>query len=593
LAEGGTHDHCTGQRDGQAPSDLRADPGSLSRIGLILVLVGLAFGCGRRVSVGSRGSVAAVPAGASQFRFEDATAAAGLHFRHTSGAFGRRYMIETMGPGCAVLDFDGDGRPDLFFPNGTSLPAKSGSPQPSPVLYRNEGGGRFTDVTRGSGLDVSFYGMGCAVGDYDNDGRPDLYVTAALGPSRLFHNLGGGQFRDVTAAAGAGNGGDWGAGCAWVDYDRDGDLDLFIANYVRYRSLHDDIPCTTGAGIRTYCLPFAYEPVACRLYRNDDGHFRDVSQEAGIAAHPGKSLGVLVEDIDGDGWPDLFVASDTEPNLLFRNNRDGTFSERAAEMGAAVGESGSPRGGMGVDAADAGNNGFLSLAVTHFAGEAIGLYRQSSRDLFADRAEAAQLAAPTRALVGFGVLFVDVDSDGWDELFVLNGHVYDNVRRFDAAQSYAQRPLLFRNQRDGTYRAVPAGVPFERGLVGRGAACADLDGDGRLDLVVTANHGPAEVWMNRTPVPGHWLTVRLVGNRSNRDGIGAVVRLTANGVTQRRFVSPARGYLSASDARPHFGLGPARRVERLEVVWPSGTRDTWRDLPADRVLTVREGETGP
>lgn len=536
-----------------------------------------------------------------QVQFMDGTAAAGVRFRYTSGGFGRRFMVEAMGPGCAVLDFDGDGRPDLYFPNGAPLRG-SGAPggkrstadpsrAPLPALYRNEGAGRFTDVTRGSGLDVSFYGMGCAVGDYDNDGRPDLYVTAALGPSRLFHNLGGGRFRDVTAEAGVDNRGDWGTGCAWLDYDRDGDLDLFVASYVRYRSLRDDIPCTMGAGIRTYCLPLAYEPVPCRLYRNDGGRFRDVSREAGIAAHPGKSLGVLVEDLDADGWPDLLVANDTEPNLQFRNNGNGTFSERAAEMGLAVGESGSPRGGMGVDAAEVSNDGLLTVAVTYFASESIGFYREGQGHLFTDRADATGLAAPTRPLVGFGVLFLDADNDGWQDLFVLNGHVYDNVRRFDATQTYAQRPLLFLNRRDGTYDgAREPGPSFERALVGRGAATADLDGDGRLDLVVTTNNGPAALWMNHTSPPGHWLEVRLIGRGANRDGSGAIVRVTASGVTQRRYVSSARSYLSASDLRLHFGLGAATRVERLEVVWPDGARGTWRGVPANRAVTVREGE---
>jgi hypothetical protein len=525
-------------------------------------------------------------------RFEDAPGSAGVRFRHVSGATGRRFFVETMGPGCAVLDFDGDGAPDLFFPNGTPLGGSGGRMGSSlPALYRNDGTGHFTAVTRGSGLDVSFYGMGCAVGDYDNDGRPDLYVTAALGPSRLFHNLGGGHFRDVTAEARVGNEGDWGAGCAWLDYDRDGDLDLFVANYVRYRSRRDDLPCSTGTGIRTYCLPLAYGPIAGRLYRNDGGRFHDVSEAAGIAAHPGKALGVLVEDFDGDGWPDLLVANDTEPNLLFLNQRDGTFTERAPEMGVAVGESGAARGGMGLDAADAADDGRLSVAVTHFAAEALGLYRRGTDGLFTDQAEAAGVEVATRPLVGFGVLFLDVENDGWEDLFVLNGHVHDNVRRFQPTQSYEQRPLLFLNRHDGAFDQDKApGPPFARPVVGRGAAWADLDGDGRLDLVVTTNNGPAAVWMNRTRSPGHWLALRLIGRRSNRAAVGAVVRLTAGGLTQRRFVSSARGYLSASDLHPHFGLGTATRVDRLQVTWPSGARTERRDLPVDRLLTLRGEE---
>jgi enediyne biosynthesis protein E4 len=535
----------------------------------------------------------------------------GLDFVHENGASGRKYFVETMGAGVAFLDFDNDGWLDILCVNGTPLPGCRPRHTP-PALFRSVRGRRFENVTAAAGLDVSFFGMGCAVGDYDNDGWEDIYFSAVLGPGHLYHNTGG-RFEDVTGRAGVGNAGKWGTSCAWLDYDRDGRLDLYVANYVRYASLRDDLPCIVRPGRRSYCIPQGYEGSSGVLYRNEGGgRFRDVTRQVGLEDPTMKALGVAVGDLDADGWPDLFVANDTVPNRLYQNRR-GVFHDIAGEAGIAVSETGVPRAGMGIDVA-VWQDGTLGVAITHFARESIGLFTQDAPGAgdtasdsqsrppapgaFHDVAGPAGLAAPSQPYLGFGILFLDYDNDGDSDLAAVNGHVRDDVAELSAGQSYRQPALLFRNEgtpgdRSGArFRDVSAaaGVPITEPRVGRGLAVGDVDNDGRVDLLVSENHGPVRLWLNETTGVGHWLIVRLEGTRSNRDGLGARITVTAGGREQTAWARSGSSYLSASDRRVHFGLGSARRVDRLTVLWPSGSIQERRDVPADQVLSLREEE---
>lgn len=528
---------------------------------------------------------------AAGVRFEDVTRSVGVDLRHVRASTGRKYFVETMGPGCAVFDYDRDGWMDLFLVNGAPLPGFRASGPILPKLYRNRQGHGFTDVTRGSGLDVQAYGMGCAVGDYDNDGWDDLYLTAVLGPSRLFRNRGEGKFQDVTTAAGVDNHRRFGTSAAWLDYDRDGDLDLYVCNYVRYNSVADDLPCHFKAGVRSYCIPFAYKPDPSTLYRNEGGgRFTDVSHAAGIDAIPGKSLGVAVTDYNKDGWPDIFIANDTTPTQLFLNNKNGTFSEEAAAAGIAYGPSGAAKAGMGIDVADDRNDGNVSVAMGNFSAEMVGYY-QYQDGFFEERSTAAGLGETSRHSLTFGTLFLDANNDGWRDLFLANGHVQDNVELFHSDITYEQRPLLFANLGNAKYKRVPPGPgsPLDAPIVARGAARADFENDGLVDLVVTRNNGPGGVWRNTTEAPGHWLMIRLHGKKSNRNGYGARLILTASGMRQTIEHASGSSYLSASDQRVHFGLGNAVRAERIEVHWPSGTVDVLTGVPADQIVELQEG----
>ncbi|MCS6859260.1 MAG: CRTAC1 family protein, partial [Abditibacteriales bacterium] len=462
----------------------------------------------------------------------------------------------------------------------------------TPALYRNNRDGTFTDVTQEAGLAVTLYAMGCAVGDYDNDGWMDVYISAVLDSGRLFRNNKG-RFEDVTARAGVGNAGHWGTSCAWLDYDRDGDLDLYVANYVRYRSLADDIPCIIRGTRRSYCVPSAYKGSSGVLYRNNgDGTFTDVTRAAGVYEPTQKALGVAVCDYDDDGWLDIAVANDTAPNRLF-HNVGGKFVEVAELAGMAFGAAGQARAGMGIDVADWRNDGTLAIAITNFPNEAIGFYTQRTprAEMLTDESNAVGIAVPSLPRLGFGILFADWDNDGYRDLLAVNGHVQDDIAELESGQTYAQPALLYHNQRGEKFREVSqaAGAPLTTPIVGRGLAAGDYDNDGRVDVLVTTNNGPAYLWRNETPTTGHYLTVRLIGTRSNRAGIGARVSVQASGIEQRAWAGSASSYLSQSDTRVHFGLGNASRAEVVTVRWTSGTVDTLRNVPADRVITVREG----
>jgi hypothetical protein len=431
-----------------------------------------------------------------------------------------------------------------------------------------------------------------AVGDYDNDGYDDLYISCALGPGHLFHNENGKGFRDVTATAGVGNAGKWGSSCVWLDYDKDGKLDLFVCSYVKYASLKDDLPCYSSAGRkRVYCIPSAYEASQQTLYHNlGGGKFQDVSASSGIASVKAKGLGVAVLDYDGDGWPDIFVASDTTAGLVFHNERNGTFTERGLETGVGLDESGNPHSGMGIMSGDLNNDGVNWLAITNYQGQETSLYRQTSPEFFRDDRHTTGIGSATSSVLGFGLLFIDYDNDGYKDILQVDGHVQDDIQERETNVSYPQPSLLFHNEHNGTFQeaGLKAGAPFTNKIVGRGLAAGDFDNDGQMDVLIATNDGPAYLWRNRSGGKNHWLKLKLVGTKSNRDGIGAIVLVKTGGATQRTVVGGGGSYLASSDLRPNFGLGE-HAVADLEVRWASGTVDTLPGVKADQIVTVREG----
>ena len=521
--------------------------------------------------------------------FTDITAAAGITFRHENGAFGKKYLPETMGSGVAVFDADGDGSLDLFFVNGKSWPGQPAKPA-APALYRNHDG-TFTDVTAASGLSTPAYGLGVAAGDFDNDGRPDLYVTALDG-NHLYRNLGGMKFADVTSQAGVAGGG-FSTSAAWFDYDRDGRLDLFVARYVEWTPGGDKF-CSFDGKNKSYCTPEAFKGQSPQLFHNlGNGRFEDVTARAGLNDPAEKALGVALIDYNSDGWLDIFVANDTQPNRLFENRHDGTFKDVALAAGVAVNEAGKPRAGMGVDAADYDNSGRQSLVIGNFSNEMIALYRNEGNGLFTDEAPGSTLGKASMLTLTFGCVFFDYDNDGRLDIFAANGHVADDIQAVQTRVRYAQPPHLFRNLGNKRFEVADttAGPDFARPMVGRGAAYADYDGDGDLDLVITDNNGAARLLRNDGGNRNHYLRVRTVGTTSNRDGIGARVTVTAAGRRQWAVVKTGSSYCSQSELPLTFGLGAAAVPARVEVRWPSGRVDVV-DARADTTTTIREGETG-
>lgn len=529
-----------------------------------------------------------VAAAAQAVVFVDVTAQAGIAFRHFSGATGKKYMPETMGSGVAVLDYNQDGWMDIFLVNGASLEG----PTPKavrPALYRNNGGGTFSDVTQTARLGIQPYGMGAAVGDYDNDGWPDLYLTA-LGPNHLLRNNGNGTFSDVTAQAGVGDAG-WGTSAAWLDADNDGRLDLFVCNYVRWRA-EEDKWCGHAPGVKSYCTPEIYPGSSSRLFRNlGGGRFQDVTEGAGFHNAEGKALGVALWDVDGNGLMDLVVAEDTQPNKLYLNRGQLQFEEVGLRSGLALSEAGLARAGMGIDVADVDNNGRAAVAISNFSYESIGFYRSVGSLLFSDYASQAGIGQPSLLFLGFGLIFLDYDLDAWQDLLVVNGHIDDLVERYQTRVSYRQPPLLFRNLGSGKFRPVGAelGEALQRPYVARGVASIDYDNDGDLDLVITENGGPAHLLRNEGGNTNNWIQIQLVGTPSNRDGIGARVTVTTGRTVQQRFRRSGSSYLSQSDSRLSFGLGPSKLIDRLEIRWPSGTVHVVEKVPAGRLLVMREG----
>jgi hypothetical protein len=531
---------------------------------------------------------AAATAAAGGIHFTDVTGQAGIHFTHNSGRAGKKYLPETLGPGCAFFDADGDGWPDILIVNGRDwTPGKRRS---LPALYLNNHDGTFRDATAGSGLDVQMYALGVAVGDYDNDGRDDVYVTALDG-DHLFHNEGGGRFRDVTREAGIHNQ-SFGTSAAWLDYDRDGKLDLFVANYVQW-SPDKDLWCSLDGAAKSYCTPESYKGTSSKLYHNlGNGKFEDVSHRAGIDDPTSKSLGVAVLDYDNDGWPDLFVANDTQPNKLYRNKHDGTFAEEGLEAGVAFGEDGVARGAMGVDAADYDRSGRAHLLVGNFANQMLGLYHNEGNGIFVDRAPSSAVGRASLLTLTFGVFFFDYDLDGKLDILAANGHIEEEIGRVQPKVQYREPPLLFRNLGGGRFEPVGGamGADFNRPIVARGAAYADFDHDGDLDVLITTNHGPAYLFRNDGGNRNHWLRVRTVGTRSNRDGIGAVVRVTSAGGPQWSMVRSGSSYCSQSELIQTFGLGPDAEATELEIDWPGGAKQKLGRVAANQTVTVVEGK---
>ncbi|HSR68584.1 MAG TPA: CRTAC1 family protein [Acidobacteriota bacterium] len=518
--------------------------------------------------------------------FTDITAQAGIDFRHFNAASDDRLLPETMGSGAAFFDFDGDGLADLYLLNGAPLRGDSAQ-GPQGALYRNLGEGRFQDVTRQSGLEASFYAMGAAAGDFDNDGLTDLFLSG-VGQQRLFRNLGRGRFQDVTQRAGLSEGG-FGSGAAWLDYDRDGYLDLFVGRYVEW-SADGDIPCSPDGVHRTYCTPEVYPSVANKLYRNlGGGSFKDVSAAAGLAEHKGKALGVVVLDHNQDGWPDIAVANDTVRNFLFINAGNAFFREEGIDSGMAYSESGAARGGMGIDSGDLDGNGLSDVVIGNFSHEMSAYFRAIGNGFFVDDAAPSGIGLPTLMTLAFGLLCEDFNSDGRLDVLIVNGHIEPDIARTQASQSYRQPAQLFWNKGEGSFEPSqePPQSPLLVPIVGRGLAGADIDADGDLDLVITENGGPARLLRNDHP-QGNWIRLRLQGNKSNRSGYGARLRLTAGSSTWVRELTSGRSYLSASEAVIAFGLGEIEKVDRVEIVWPSGVRQVLEDPAVNRLHTVQE-----
>jgi len=541
------------------------------------------------------GLALAAPA-AAQIRFEDVAARAGVRHVVRNSETPRRYQIEPMIAGVALLDYDNDGRLDVFFGNGATIPGLEKSDASfSNRLYRNGPGLVFEDVTARAGVGGAGYSMGAAAGDYDNDGWTDLYVTG-VNRNALYRNRGDGTFADVTASAGvsgviAGRGKVWSVGAGWFDYDNDGDLDLFVVNYCVW-SLDKDVVCgAPKEGYRTYCHPDAYEPLPNVLYRNDgNGAFTDASAASGIGAHLGKGMGLAFADYDSDGWLDAFVSNDAWRNLLFRNRGDGTFEETALRAGVAYVDAGRPVSGMGADFRDYDNDGRPDVFMSALSNETFPLFRNEGNGMFRDETFASRLGGQSLAWGGWSTGMVDLDNDGFLDLFVAGGHVQTNEELYSSRAS-RQSNRVFRNLGDGTFRDVThdCGAGFQQVGLHRGAAFGDLDGDGRVDAVVTRVNDPVEVFLNRTEPAGHHLLVELVGTRANRDGLGAAVRLVLpSGRSLVRHATTAVGYGGSSDKRVHFGLGGEDRVERLEVAWPGGRLQVLENLRADQILEIRE-----
>jgi hypothetical protein len=529
----------------------------------------------------------------NQVSYIDVTRLSGITFQHDNAGSAEKYLIETMGSGCGWLDYDQNGLLDLYLANSAATRIYSPKQPLRGALYRNNGDGTFTDVTARAGVGAEgLFGMGVAVGDYDNDGSPDLLVLG-YGRCILYRNNGDGTFSDVTAHAGVANAGKWASSAAWFDYDNDGNLDLIIANYVDWTPENNFWCGDRGPGMRSYCHPDVYHGQSPTLYHNNgDGTFTDVSNRSGIGLKPANGLGVVTFDYDNDGWQDIFIANDHMPNSLFHNNRNGTFREVGYAAGVAVGMDGQFEAGMGVDAADTTGNGLQDLIVTHLDQQLARLYQNQGDQSFDDATFRSKLSYATFRMSGFGTRFLDYDNDGARDLFMANGHVLDNVQRYHADVRYAEPKLMFRNMGRGIFENVSEklGPALQVPTVSRGVAVADYDNDGDLDIFVSNNGEAPQLLRNDGGNSNHWLEIFLIGARSNRDGVGARLKVTAGSLVLHEQRKGGMSYQSAQDPRLHFGLGQNATVRSVEVIWPSGAVTKLENLKSDQIISIEEGK---
>lgn len=525
-------------------------------------------------------------------RFVDVAKRVGITYHHENAATPEKYLIETMGSGCAWIDYNRDGLSDAYFVNGAATALFKPRAPLRGALYRNNGDGTFTDVTDAVGVGAEgLFGMGVAVGDYDNDGYPDM---AVLGYARsiLYHNNGDGTFTDVTSKAGVSNSGKWASSAAWFDYDNDGRLDLVIANYVDWSPENNFYCGDRGPGMRSYCHPNDFHGLPPTLYHNNgDGTFTDESKASGLAKSPSNGLGIVTFDYDGDGRQDIFIANDAQANTLFHNNGNGTFTEVGYEAGVAVSEDGMAESGMGTDAADASGTGRMDLVIMHLDQQQPRFYRNMGRGVFQDATAPSRLSYAMFRMSGFGTNFMDYDNDGLPDIFVATGHVLDNIARYHGGVTWAEPKLMFRNTGGGIFTDVSSslGPDFASATVSRGSAVGDFDNDGDLDILLNNNGGDAQLLRNDGGDANHSLELLLIGTKSNRDAVGAQVRLTSGGRTLVEQRKGGMSYQSAQDPRLHFGLGSNTKADTIEIRWPSGAITKLTDVTADRILAVQEG----
>ena len=525
----------------------------------------------------------------TSIQFVDATQEAGIHWKHVDGRSGQKYFMETLGSGAAFFDYDADGAPDLYFVNGAPLPGYVSQEIPTNCLYRNNGDGTFTDVTEKAGVGDTGYGHGCAVGDYNNDGQLDLYVTN-YGTNRLYRNNGDGTFTEVSESAGVTEP-RWSTSCAFADYDRDGNLDLYVVNYIVFDIDENPWCGLREKGIRAYCEPDNFIAQSDTLYRNNgDGTFTDVTKTAGIYNTTGKGLGVVWADYNNDGAADIYVANDSTENFFYRNNGDGTFEEVGFMVGVALSENGAAENGMGTTFGDWNNDGWFDLTVTNYAQQTNTLYHNDADGFFTDATTTTKTAQLTYPYLGWATAFIDYDNDGYQDLFVANGHLHENLAELGQEGTYGQRNLLFRNNSNGTFTEISEtlGPGMKLTDVSRGATFADYDLDGDIDIVVTNSNTAPRLLRNDGGNRKNWLHIRLTATNGSTDAIGARVKITTGKLTQTREVRSADGYLSQQDLTLHFGIGDYEQVDSIEVQWQTGAKQLIGSVPANQVLSLEE-----